>query len=716
MASKEQVEILLKLQDEFSKELKRALGTSEKSVKKFSKANVLLTGAMLSLGHQLTNVAKNMVRGLKDTILLSARYETMGIVVDNLGGRIGKTAGEMRGFERDLQTTGISLVGSREAVSRLIAAQIDLEHSTKLARIAQDGAVIANTNSTESFERLIAGITTGQVRILRTMNLFVDFKGAMKDYAKANDKTVQSLTELDRIQARTNAVLDAGSQIAGTYEAAMESAGKQLGSLERDTENLKVAIGNLAQGMLKAAVPATRKLAQAVTDALTIRQEWNFAMERGLVTEEELINLQFDAKDAADLKARSTELLTERLERYEESQSRVNAMIDEFARGLGNVDGRESVEAMGELEAAAREAWEELQNIPEEVKTRVITTFDSQSAIQGLAEQYERKLLGGELLADIEQRIQIAIAMNAPDAEIMTLLAEGTAAELAVDVSVGDLTPLEAAKTLSDEFKINQGRARELIDSWVNKLKTEGPPALQGMVNKSILLGEMAERPAGLMTSIIDNFNALHDKEITITVNYETTGDDIRRQHGGAFRGAALVGDPGPNAELVFGSGIVIPAGKTKEILKSGILPVKGFQGGGGFAFDADTLRQITDSRPTKAPGTGGIFRGNVSSGIRDALASSGGVAPAATRQAIAQVVQESVETGQEAAKETIVAAVKIAAEQQTANLQPQFDRQIAAQDNTNDLLERIELVLIQQPDSEEARDIAFESKDTSGF
>ena len=692
MASKEQVEILLKLNDEFSKELKRAFSNSEKSVKKFSKASVVLTGVMLSLGHQLTNVAKNMVRGLKDSILLSARYETMGIVVDNLGGRIGATAGELRGFEKDLQDTGISLVGSREAISRLIAAQIDLEHSTKLARIAQDGAVIANTNSTESFERLIAGITTGQVRILRTMNLFVDFKGAMKDYAKANDKTVQSLTELERIQARTNAVLDAGSQITGTYEAALNSAGKQLGSLDRDVENFRVALGSFAQDMLLEGVLSTRQFTQELT----------FLLEAAQFAKDDLDALGssvFDLRSAAEQTIPSLrsllnlwETLVERAKERLEAEEEIAALAREAAEAAG------SLGLMGEKAAFARNRLESFESADELVRPLTVETqlaaaafgdLDKNigSTIEGMIEDMQFFAAGGAEIAVMAAAIKASFAGDKIGLTDSVRLMEALQAEtLQVKVLAG-LISFEEAKKQAKEWGI----------------ELDNP------------LADM-ERISTIYDHITQSRTVQIQYEISTTGTLTTGGGAVIKQHGGPFDGVALVGDPGPNAELVFGSGVVIPAGKTREIMREGIVPVKGFQGGGGFAFDADTLRQIAGSRPTKAPGTGGIFRGNVSSGIRDALASSGVVAPAATRQAIAQVVQESVETGQEAAKETIVAAVKIAAEQQTANLQPQFDRQIAAQDNTNDLLERIELVLIQQPDSEEARDIAFESKDTSGF
>jgi hypothetical protein len=58
-----------------------------------------------------------------------------------------------------------------------------------------------------------------------------------------------------------NAVMDAGKMIAGTYEAAMETAGKQVLSLQRHLDNLKVAFG-------LAFTPALAEIIEQITGAV----------------------------------------------------------------------------------------------------------------------------------------------------------------------------------------------------------------------------------------------------------------------------------------------------------------------------------------------------------------------------------------------------------------------------------------------------------------
>lgn len=181
----------------------------------------------------------------KETIQLGGRYETLGVVVNTLGKNVGATTLRIKELQKSLEQTGISMIQARNTMARMIGANVDLAHATKLARIAQDAAVIADLNSSEAFERLIYGITSGQVRVLRTMGIFVDFNKALENSAKQANKTVVQLTELEKTNIRAEAVMEAGTRIVNAYTEAMGTAAKQLRSAERYAENAQVAVGSV---------------------------------------------------------------------------------------------------------------------------------------------------------------------------------------------------------------------------------------------------------------------------------------------------------------------------------------------------------------------------------------------------------------------------------------------------------------------------------------
>jgi len=220
------------------KDATRELGGLEKIAKKVSVA-LLAVGA---------------AKVIKNATLLAARTETLGVVTKVLGENAGLTEKEIRKLERSIEDQGITLQKSRQAIAMMIQGNVDLAHSTDLARLAQDTAVIANLNSSEAFQQLIYVLQTGNVRMARTLGLNVQFGKAQQELAETLGKTTAELTEQEIMQARTNAVMEAGSRIAGTYDAAMETAGKTLLSMERQIETLQESLGNAFLPALEAVV------------------------------------------------------------------------------------------------------------------------------------------------------------------------------------------------------------------------------------------------------------------------------------------------------------------------------------------------------------------------------------------------------------------------------------------------------------------------------
>jgi hypothetical protein len=190
----------------------------------------------------------------KDTALLSARYETLGIAMNTAGLNAGFSAAQMSALQKSMEDTGISMVVARQSLVMMAAAQMDLGKSSELARVAQNVAVVANMNSSEAFETLTRSIQTGQAIIAHHMGLMVNYAGAEEKLAKAIGKTKDQLTDSEKVQARMNEVMRVGAGYQGLYESSMTTAGKQLKSMERYVENLRVKIGELFQPALSAGV------------------------------------------------------------------------------------------------------------------------------------------------------------------------------------------------------------------------------------------------------------------------------------------------------------------------------------------------------------------------------------------------------------------------------------------------------------------------------
>ncbi|MGX9698089.1 hypothetical protein ACWYXK_13975 [Janthinobacterium lividum] len=218
-----------------------ALKAAAKAKEEASAASGRLTGALqlLAAGFALLKIADY----IKESTLLAARYETLGVVMEVVGRNAGYTKTQMMTATDAIARQGITMVESRESAVKLVQAHVDLKNATVLARIAQDAAVIGHLNSSDAFDRLVNGISRGNVLILRNIGINVNLQTAYRQMADELGKTTKELTENERVQARLNAVIERGSDIAGTYEAAMGTAGKQLTSMQRYTQDLKTTIG-----------------------------------------------------------------------------------------------------------------------------------------------------------------------------------------------------------------------------------------------------------------------------------------------------------------------------------------------------------------------------------------------------------------------------------------------------------------------------------------
>lgn len=204
---------------------------------------------------------------VKDMTLLSARYETLGVVMGQMGLNAGYASSEMARFQMQLENTGISMTAARQALNMMSAAQLDLSKSAALARVAQDAAVIAGTNSSEAFESLVRSIQTGQAIIAHHAGMMVNYEEAERRAAAAIGKTKDQLTERQKAEARFNEMLDEGAKRQGAYAAAMDTAGKQMLSMERYVENLKVQMGGIFQ-------PALSESVLTLTGSLKGMSEW----------------------------------------------------------------------------------------------------------------------------------------------------------------------------------------------------------------------------------------------------------------------------------------------------------------------------------------------------------------------------------------------------------------------------------------------------------
>ena len=250
VASEKAVQQLKELQQQTEK----AAGSLEKELPKGTEATekgflhlVAAATVVATVLRKVMDAAGALAQRLRNFVSFAvetaARIEEMTLVLGLMGERIGVSDTEMQQLIESVKELGITTSVAQDLIAQLIRYEIDLSHATALARTAQDAAVLSMSDSSETLERLIYGITTQNTRVIRQTGLMINLRQALEDYGKTLGKTLDELSAQERVQATLQAVLEEGVRVQGAYETAMLSASKQLRSMKRYIEEVAEAVG-----------------------------------------------------------------------------------------------------------------------------------------------------------------------------------------------------------------------------------------------------------------------------------------------------------------------------------------------------------------------------------------------------------------------------------------------------------------------------------------
>ena len=179
------VEIILQAKDAATAVLDGVSGSLQE-MQKAASAAALVFGAIGAAG----------AAAIGSITLYAARTEELGIVVENVARVMGHSREEIQQQETAIKALGITTQASRDLLMRLMASEIDLSNATKIARAAQDLAVIGMQNSSEAAIDLIYALSSLQPRLIRKYGIYVTLVQVYRDAAEALGKHVDELTAL----------------------------------------------------------------------------------------------------------------------------------------------------------------------------------------------------------------------------------------------------------------------------------------------------------------------------------------------------------------------------------------------------------------------------------------------------------------------------------------------------------------------------------------
>lgn len=219
---------------------KRLDGYAKKTTEANAEAQASFVASTVAIGA----AGYALVDFMKQAVLSAARSEELNIVLYNMGSAIGMTRLEIDRSVDSIAKLGISQNSAKESTLRFLQANLDVADAVKLARVAQDLAVISGQNSSDTFNSLTTAIVTQRTELLQQVGIMQGVDKIFSEYGKTLGVASKNLSETQKRQAILNTILQAGARASGNYVSAMDSGYKILGSMKRLLEDTSKTIGD----------------------------------------------------------------------------------------------------------------------------------------------------------------------------------------------------------------------------------------------------------------------------------------------------------------------------------------------------------------------------------------------------------------------------------------------------------------------------------------
>ncbi|MCK9596418.1 hypothetical protein M0R19_04500 [Candidatus Pacearchaeota archaeon] len=218
-----------------------------------------MSGAFDEVASSILTIASTYVAGklfafLKQVGAEASRVQVLGEVLKNVGNNAGYSTGKILAQSEAMEKLGFNADEASLNMTKMIQANVDIEKSSALAKVAMNAATIAGTSESEALTRIVQSIQMLYPMTLRSMGITIDLAEAEKEYAKANGVTTAALTQKQKQQIMLNEVLKEGKKIEGTYGIGLDSVAGKMKLLSLITKESRVAWGETFVPAMKKAL------------------------------------------------------------------------------------------------------------------------------------------------------------------------------------------------------------------------------------------------------------------------------------------------------------------------------------------------------------------------------------------------------------------------------------------------------------------------------
>jgi phage-related protein len=241
----------------------------------FTEQSSRLRGAMVGIGVASAAVTTALIAMGTKAFMAAARVDELDVSMNAVGKATGLGYQAIRDAAIATKDMGIEMDVAQQSAIKFAQNNLDLAYASKLARAAQDLAVVSGKNSTETFNMLTHAVITGRSEVLKSVGIQKSAGQMYESFARSIGKSASALTYQEKQTAVATGALAEAAKVAGTYEAAMQSPGKVLRSFARITNDIQVALGDM---LLKGIGPIVfnlyefyKSLSKAISNSVAFR-------------------------------------------------------------------------------------------------------------------------------------------------------------------------------------------------------------------------------------------------------------------------------------------------------------------------------------------------------------------------------------------------------------------------------------------------------------
>tara|TARA_R100000278_G_scaffold42874_1_gene37695 strand:- start:1443 stop:5180 length:3738 start_codon:yes stop_codon:yes gene_type:complete len=173
----------------------------------------------------------------------------------------------LRSLTKDIQAATDAQLGFRDAAQAAAigtAAGLDPTQITNISKAAKDASTVLGRDLTDSFNRLVRGITKAEPELLDELGIILRLETATQNYADALGRNRESLTAFERSQAVANEVLTQAEEKYGKVLAVTGGSSNEFAQLSTAFEDIVNDLRSVAVDFLTPIATTLQKIPELI--------------------------------------------------------------------------------------------------------------------------------------------------------------------------------------------------------------------------------------------------------------------------------------------------------------------------------------------------------------------------------------------------------------------------------------------------------------------